>query len=442
MIAVPRGHTDVLADQEDMRMDAFDASYAGLYPAARTCYHALGLHPGPDASLKTIAAALDTSLLIAERHVKCLIQARLVAEAPAGRYRMTDQVHQHARVQAGTAPDAHRLIARISEWYLAGTRAADAAAAPFREQYPAVFVHLSAEHEVRFPDQGRALAWLEAERENLLALADAWAAADPHLVWLLIDSMWALFMFRRRHDDRAHTDALALDCAQRTKNPTWIAHAWRRLAWSWYGIGNLDGAADAFGNAVTAAAGIDDENTQVVATATAQEGLAAVAQAQGDHVHALELLAAQRGLHLTRGDDRREGLSALRHAVALTNADQPAQALPVLHDACTLYSRTGGTDPYNAARISLECARALARLGRHDAARTALEAASQEMNDLGRSRDPTLAQHYLADLARARGDLLRARIRLEAAAPLYTDLGNHEEHAAHAALAALDHAAD
>ncbi|GAB7048464.1 hypothetical protein [Catenuloplanes indicus] len=438
---VHHGHADVLADQKDAIMNAFAASYAGLPEGARICYQALGLHPGPDVGLPVIAAALDTSLLVAERHLRRLVQASLVEEEPAGRYRMHDQIRRHAVVQAGRDPQQrHQLLGRISEWYLAAVRAADAVATPYREPYAAEFVHFSPEHEVEFPDPAAALEWLEIERENLLALAEVRAADDPRLVWLLIDSMWALFIFRRRHDDRAHADALALDCAQRVKNPTWIAHAWRRLAWNCYDLGNLDGAAAAFANAVDAAADITDDNTRVFGTATAREGLAAVAQAYGDYARALELIEAQRGQYLARGDFRREGLSALNHAIALIGAGRPEEALPVLDDARHLFFRTAGTDPFNTARIGLEYGRALTGLGRHDAAQTWLDAALQEMTALDRPRGRALAQHYLGELAQARGDRDGARTRLEIAAALYGDLGDHEEHTVRTALATLDDA--
>ena len=438
---VHHGHADVLADQKDMIMNAFAVSYAGLPEGARTCYQALGLHPGPDVGLPVIAGALDTSLLVAERHLRRLVQVSLIEEEPAGRYRMHDQIRRHAVLQAASDPEQqHQMIARISEWYLAAVRGADAVATPYREPYPAEFVHFSSEHGVEFPDPAHALEWLESEQDNLLALADVRAADDPRLVWLLIDSMWALFMFRRRHDVRERADALALDCARRAGNPTWIAHAWRRLGWNCYDLGNLDGAADAFGNAVDAAADITDDNTRTFATATAQEGLAAVAQAHGDYARALELIAAQRGQYLARGDFRREGLSALHHAIALIGAGRPEEALPVLEDARHLFFRTAGTDPYNAARIGLEHGRALTGLGRHDAAQTWLEAALQEMTALDRPRGRALAQHYLGELAQARGDLDGARTRLEIAAALYGDLGDREERIVRAALAALDHA--
>src|SRR6266498_2801800 len=134
---------------------AFDCSYAALAADARRLFRLLGLVPGPELTAEAAAALADLPVTRAERLLKRLLDWYLhVADAAAGLL----------------YPQILRLHA---------SRAAAAPAAPFEG-----------------PDQ--ALAWLDAERPNLVAAVQhaADAGLRPH-AWLLADALRGYFWLRR-----------------------------------------------------------------------------------------------------------------------------------------------------------------------------------------------------------------------------------------------------
>src|SRR5262249_19709669 len=151
-----------------------------------------GLVPGADLTPDAAAALADGPPAQAARLLDRLAGVHLVDERAPGRYALHDLIRLHAAEQATrTDPEPDRLAAlsRPFDHYL---HTVDAAAA-WLPGFPARLPHPAA-HPARpapgFGDQAQALAWLDAERPNLVAAVRHAAADGPRpAAWLLADAL-------------------------------------------------------------------------------------------------------------------------------------------------------------------------------------------------------------------------------------------------------------
>ena len=137
-------------------------------------FRLLPVNPGPDISTAAVAALADLTEPDARKVVGQLVRAHLVeaATGPKGRWRM----HDLLRLYAGQLSDAHadadgreQARDRLLGYYLNTAREAD--------------VHLRALPGAPVPavvtDRDTALAWLDAERPNLIAAVTMAARHRP-----------------------------------------------------------------------------------------------------------------------------------------------------------------------------------------------------------------------------------------------------------------------
>jgi DNA-binding SARP family transcriptional activator len=180
---------------------AFDLSYRRLGPDARRLFHLLGLVPGPDLTAEAAAALAGTSTQGAGRLLRRLADAHLAEPRAPGRFRMHELLRLYAAEQARRhEPKWERRAAtrRLLGWYL---RAADAAARLLYPQLPRLPVPppLPGCPPAGFDTPAAALAWLDAERANLVAAVQRTAEhGHRSLAWLLADTMRGYSWQRRR----------------------------------------------------------------------------------------------------------------------------------------------------------------------------------------------------------------------------------------------------
>jgi hypothetical protein len=151
---------------------AFNLSYADLTEDQQRLFRRLGLHPGPDVDAYSAAALDETDLSPARRGLEALYDQYLIAEPARGRYRMHDLIREHARVLARRLdPGDDRDQGTLRCWTTAIADALVAVqsrpAAASASAVTAVPTDLPA-----IADHEQALAWLRAERNNLLACLD------------------------------------------------------------------------------------------------------------------------------------------------------------------------------------------------------------------------------------------------------------------------------
>jgi DNA-binding SARP family transcriptional activator/tetratricopeptide (TPR) repeat protein len=175
-----------LADQQ-RRLDLLDAggdsraavrtvfswSYRNLDPAAARMFRLLGLHPGSDVDGYAAAALIGATVTKAERVLGTLTRAHLTQLAGPGRYSMHDLLRAYARELAADSDtdDARRAaLTRLFDYYLYTAAIAMDTLFP-GERHRRPRIPPAATPVPPVTDSALALAWLDAERTALVAVA-------------------------------------------------------------------------------------------------------------------------------------------------------------------------------------------------------------------------------------------------------------------------------
>ncbi|MGW0908451.1 ATP-binding protein [Streptomyces sp. NPDC002853] len=240
---------------------AFAMSVRQLDRAQARLFRLLGLLPGGSFDEYLAASLADVPLSSARAMLEDLVDAHLVQESTAGRYRLHDLVHQHAR-RAGEEQDSpaerQRALGRFLDYYVHAAAAADAAM-PFLSpgRAPSAGPAPVALHQ--FPDKHAAFAWLVLEYENLVAAFETAAAvgADAHVCEL---PRFLRAYFARRCGT-THLNVLferALAAAERIGDPLQLADAHSDLGFARYNAGRMAEAAASY-EAASRAGGLGSE---------------------------------------------------------------------------------------------------------------------------------------------------------------------------------------
>jgi tetratricopeptide (TPR) repeat protein len=164
-----------LDDGERAVRAAFDLSYRRLTVEQVELFRLLGFNPGLDLSTTAAAALADKSEPYVRRILDDLVRAHLVERtATRDRWRMHDLIRAYTRELAARLLEPERLAParRLLEYYLHATRAADQLLVFGRRDTepstgkprpnPAATTAVP-----QFVGRDEAVAWLEAERQNL-----------------------------------------------------------------------------------------------------------------------------------------------------------------------------------------------------------------------------------------------------------------------------------
>ncbi|GJF33936.1 hypothetical protein KNE206_66360 [Kitasatospora sp. NE20-6] len=243
----------ILVERMAQGADEFDTAFAmsvrQLDRATARMFRMLGLLPGTSFDEYLAAALADVPLHSARAMLEDLLDAHLVQQPTAGRYRLHDLVHQHAR-RAGAEQDApaerERALGRMLDYYVHTAAAADAAMPYLSPGRPATAGSPPAEVP-RFADRNAAFAWFVAEYESLVAAFETAAAvgADTHVCEL---PRFLRAYFARRCGT-THLNALferSLAAAERLGDPLHLAEAHIDLGFARYNAGRLAEAGAAY----------------------------------------------------------------------------------------------------------------------------------------------------------------------------------------------------
>ena len=188
---------EVPGDQRSAVRATLQLSYASLSTQARQLFRLLGLVPGPDFTPAAAAALAGLPLPRAGALLERLADANLVASPAPGRFAFHDLLRAYAaeRTDAEDASQArHAARARLNDWYLSTADAAARLLYPDKLRLP---VPPAARGPASFDDHDQALAWLDAERPNLLAAAEHAAEHGPRpFAWLVSDALRGYFWLR------------------------------------------------------------------------------------------------------------------------------------------------------------------------------------------------------------------------------------------------------
>ncbi|WP_130342573.1 AfsR/SARP family transcriptional regulator [Herbihabitans rhizosphaerae] len=177
-----------------------EPSYQALDEDLRRQFRLLGLHPGADFDARAAAALADLPVEQAEDRLQRLVDANLLREPMPGRYQLHDLVRAYAIRLASGEPDRDAVLTRLTGYYLHGAGAAMNVAYPAERYRRPVVPRPHGAPPVEPADFGDAIAWLEAERANLLAIAtDEQVVLVSRIVWRhlsrtnRLDDAWALY---------------------------------------------------------------------------------------------------------------------------------------------------------------------------------------------------------------------------------------------------------
>lgn len=207
----------VLDDESTEVRSVFSWSYHGLTPQAARMFRLLGLQAGPTFTSAAASALAAEPAADARRLLEVLADLNLVERAGRDRYRFHDLLRAYAAelAEAEETPDQRaEAIRRLVSSYLEGADAADRVLAPLRRHVlpdPAGMEAVPA----LFADYDTALAWCEAERENLIAAVSLAATAGHHdLAWKLPIALVTFFHLRKYRTNRLTTLSAALESAR------------------------------------------------------------------------------------------------------------------------------------------------------------------------------------------------------------------------------------
>ena len=369
-------------DQHTAVRAAFDLSYRGLAADAQRLFRLLGLLSGQDTTADSAAVLADHTPAHAARLLDRLAAVHLVDQHAPGRYTLHDLLRRYAAERAEHEEDKTEraaAIQRLAEHYL---RSADAAADllyPYllRLPRPSVDPDPSTAGFTTHPD---ALAWLDAERANLLAMV---RHGPRTIAWALGDALRGYFHFRREY-------------------PYWFATARAALA-----------AAEADGNAQAQAAAH-------ISVGLAHHGRNHYAQAAEHYTTALAL-GAENGW-------------VLGQAAALTNLGLIEERQGRLAQAEDRHTRARALNREAGARHSE--AAALLNLGAIQEQRGQLDAAADQFRlarrmhrELGALHGEALARHHLGTISWLGGELAEAARHAAHALALYEETGARNDQA-------------
>jgi DNA-binding SARP family transcriptional activator len=358
---------EVRGDEQSAVRSAFDLSYLRLTAQPQRLFRLLGLAPGPDITPEAAASLAGTTPDRAASLLDTLADAHLVDQHAPGRYTMHDLLRLYA---AGHARDedseAEREAAteRLYDWYLCRT---DAAA---QLLYPQLLRLPMPARETRgFTDHTQGLAWLDAERSNLVAITSHAATHGPrHIACGLADALRGYFFARRftvdwltiaeaglaaaqadgdpRAEAAAHLNAgnvhsglgeylLAIGHYQHmqalTRQTAWLegqASAFINLGLAYWRLGRLQEAVDHYLQALTInrrIARVDGQAVNLDNLGDVYRHLGQLEEAAQCHTQALELFR-QRG-------------SRIGEAINVANVGEVCHELGRLDDAIDLLTR-------------------------------------------------------------------------------------------------------
>jgi DNA-binding SARP family transcriptional activator len=260
------GALQLAGDDHTAMSTTLRLSYDVLDPLAAKVFRLLSVIPGPDVTADSTAALTGLSVDQAEQMLTLLASAHLADERASGRYGFHDLLRLFAAHQAEIEQSPAELADarhRLYQGYLGRVIAAA------RRLYPQV-LRLPQDEGLAavppFENDSSAVAWLDAERLNLVAAVVSGCDRGPRrLAWQLADALRGYFFLKMFTVDWHTVANAALAAAQSESDAPAQAAAWLGLADLCWRQGDYDAAEDAYRRATRLATSGDWPAGQAVA---------------------------------------------------------------------------------------------------------------------------------------------------------------------------------
>ncbi|GAB1688988.1 BTAD domain-containing putative transcriptional regulator [Krasilnikovia sp. M28-CT-15] len=190
----------------------FALSYEALEPAERRAFRLLSLVPGPDFTADALAALADLTVAQARRLLDRIATANLLHQHAPGRFQFHDLLRRYARERLDEQDVAAPALERLGWWYLSMV---DGAADQLHREFVRLPFPPSGPTGLPRPsDRHQAMAWLFAERPNLVAAISHFAHTElRHFAWLLADGLRGFFWTGNYRTDWLESTQTALAAA-------------------------------------------------------------------------------------------------------------------------------------------------------------------------------------------------------------------------------------
>jgi len=359
---------------------AFDLSYNTLTPAAQRLFRLMGLAPGPDVTAEAAASLAAASATQATRLLAELVRGHLITEHAPGRYTFHDLLRAYAVDRARRTDDRtdrEAAAGRLLDWYLQTTLAA--ARVLYHRKLSLPLPPASAEPVTAFRDPAQALAWLDAERTNLVAAIGHAAEHGPRpYAWRLNDAVRGYF----------HLHPHAVD---------WLSAAGAGLA-----------------------AALADEDLH--GQAAAHLSLADASRYQSRYQQALKHYTCAMNAAQQVGWSHGEAAGVGNLGLVYWETGQLKQAIEQLTRALAIYQRLGSV-PGQVANLT-NLGMTLGELGRLDQAADRHKQVLALTGQLGTSDSQAIHLSNVAELLHLQGHLDQARDQLTNALTLHREFGS------------------
>ncbi|WP_157124918.1 ATP-binding protein [Nocardia pseudovaccinii] len=403
----------------------FDLSYRDLPSQRQLLFRRLGLHPGPDLDAYVAAAVAGIDLATARRELDALYTDHLLDETARGRYRMHDLLRDYAH--SVTFHDSttnntwavnqlldyyQHTATHADRWLTVRTRPADdKAAIPAGGTAGGVVVR-------DFGDQSQALAWMRAERANLLACVELTAGRDPARMVALTAAMAGLLDREGPWTLAARLHHRAANTAHRLSDRLEEANALSEIAYAGWFSNNIKETAELHQRALALYRVLGNRLGQ----ANSLNGLGWARREEGNTGLAIDLY--QRALTLYRdiGDGLGEGmvLNNLGRLRRFTGDNE--QAADLYQQALTLYCDLNNSQGQAHALVNLGSLRA--DTGDREQAADLYQQALTLYRGVGDRQSQSLPLTGLAEMHYETGDYSQAAELVREALALDRDIGN------------------
>jgi tetratricopeptide (TPR) repeat protein len=214
---------------DDVR-SAFAWSYREMPEAAALLFRMLGLHPVPEIGVGAAAALAGLSERDARRAADVLAGASLIETTNVDRYRMHDLLYAYARAESYAHDSAlvrRTAIERLVGWYAHSVDNAARLVVDGDRLLPRPPLDEEAV-PTSFGSADAALAWFDAERQNILASVRlAESSGLPLHAFALAVAASAVYLGYFHFDDWAETSEIAVRVAPDTGTDDHVAVAQR-----------------------------------------------------------------------------------------------------------------------------------------------------------------------------------------------------------------------
>jgi tetratricopeptide (TPR) repeat protein len=412
---------------------SLDASYLALDAGTARAYRLLATCPGTDVTVPAAAALLDADEPAAEQLAVALAAASLIEETAPGRWRYHDLVREHAAslaAQHDTSAERNAATARVIDYYLRGSAAADLLVLPGRLRIASAF-GLPIRNPPAFATTAAALAWCDAEQAGLLEAQKTAAALGLHAAaWQFGDTLYGWNSHRHDYPAWQATCEQAISSARACGDARAEVFCAIRLASCHVARGDLAAATPVAEQAVRTAWANGDRAGE----GSAREHAGICAMASGHNEDAIA--------HFTRALDcwrritshrRAEAINHRHLGRALSNLCRASEADEHLHTALAIFTELG--ENYHQARTLYVIAMTRLASGQPEQAVEALSRLERARPLMEAEDHPLSLSELLTALAVAygrTGDEEQARACVDRAAELQQQLNLPDSHPARA----------